>query len=175
MFSLSSCFSLLQKNFFSLKIRVDSFWSFLFYLFTFPIQKTFSKNSFLESLLYRFISSFLHLLSTCSICCLVSPCFHGSFTFSALFKFAFFLFFDGLFVFCIYHFLYNFLYPCTLLQNSFFFCFLLFPKYSVLSVSFFCWTSFYIYVPCFDLFCVLKNGFSCFFWTLLFGFLFHSS
>ena len=45
-FSLSSCFSLLQKNFFSLKIRVDSFEASFFISSLFPSKKPFQKIPF---------------------------------------------------------------------------------------------------------------------------------
>ena len=70
-FSPSYCFSLLQKKDFLfgcscwLILKLPIFISSLF-----PSKKTFSTISLLECLLYLFISSFLHPLSTCSLCCL---------------------------------------------------------------------------------------------------------
>ena len=115
MFSPSS-FSLLQKKDFLfgcscwLILKLPFFISSLF-----PFQKL-KKKSLLECLLYLFISSFLHPLSTCSICCL------SVFSrFSHLFPpFEIFLFFDCLFVFLYLLLSLHISNPCKLLQNSLF-------------------------------------------------------
>ena len=118
--------------FFSSSEEGFSLWSFVlthleasfFYLFIF------FKKSFLECLLYLFISSFLHLLSTCSICCL------SVFSrFSHLFP-PFKIFLVLWFSLCFLYLLLSlhFSNPCKLLQN---FLFLFFPFEKLVFVCFF--------------------------------------
>ena len=164
-FSPSSCFSLLQKKDFLfgcscwLILKLPFFISSLF-----PSRKPFQQFPFWSVF---FTSSFPPFFILCPhVLFVVSPCFLGSLTYFRPFKFAFFLFFDCLFVFCIYCFLSIFLYPCKLLQN---FLFLFFSFEKLVFVCFFLLLdAFYIYFSMFlSFFLCLQKWFLVFLWTKL--------
>ena len=145
-FSPSSCFSLLQKKDFLfgcscwLILKLPFFISSLF-----PSKKTFSTISLSECLLYLFISSFLHPLSTCSLCCL-----SGFSRFSHLFHpFKNLLSSCSLIVFVFYVSI-TFLFFCIFVNfcKTHFFCFFSFENL-VFVCFFLLLDAFYIFFSCF--------------------------
>ena len=178
-------FLLHRRRIFFLVVRVDSFWQLLFFISSlFPHSKRPLKTSSLFRMsslpLYFLLFFFLNplvlffCLSVCSR--LLSP-------FSALFKFSFFFVFCRLFVvsnqkpFHMFFAYFVSLYTSAKLSFSVFFC--TSPsKYSVLSVSSFCWALFLTF--CLSVFCLfqcLENlflVFCCFFWLSFMVFFFNS-
>ena len=69
-FSFFLFFSSSEEGFYLWSFVLTHFEAFFFISSLFPSKKPFQNFSLLECLLYLFISSFLHPLSTCSICCL---------------------------------------------------------------------------------------------------------
>ena len=171
-FLLLPVFLFFRRRIFFLVVRVDSFWSFLFYLFTFPIQKPFQKLPFWNVF---FSSSFPPFFILCPhVLFVVSPCFLSSPT---LFLLLIFVFFSCSLIVSLFSVSNTLLTILCILVNfceTPFFCFLLFPKYSFLSVSFFFLLD--IFSHLFSMFfSVSWKMVSRFFLTLLLGFLFHSS